>query len=408
MTEYDYSEEAIQAYLATQDRISRWADTTHRVPQADPETPRTPAPSDAPLPRHSRKSQSVRDRTRSTGDGSRERDRERGRRRREREVTPPPPMPMPPRGVKLGRSHSGGPPPVRARTAPPRELEGYNGIYAAPPAPATTQATRHHHNRHASQQTQPGPHPLYLGVPSGPPSPTHRDYPHPGPVKHRRSNSLPQSHAAPMHHTHHAPPVPIDPLQPQSYSFAVPPTFGPVARPNANGFPVRPGVPLRTNSNPVNPAYLREGPNHGHPGIVAPQPRHAAPAVSPLRGGGQGHIHPSQQQHAPHPHPHAQPPPPSAPPAYAHGSASAPHLPHAPQPHAHAHAHPHPSPGPPPPHLHPRAATPGAGIGGGLGSRSRLAPVPSVPMSVPMPTAKEPSWLKRVFGFRVGLNGRRV
>ncbi|KAF9484876.1 hypothetical protein BDN70DRAFT_24187 [Pholiota conissans] len=43
MTEYDYSPEAIDAYLRKQQQIARWADNTARAPYRDPYTPATPA-----------------------------------------------------------------------------------------------------------------------------------------------------------------------------------------------------------------------------------------------------------------------------------------------------------------------------------------------------------------------------
>ncbi|KAJ7073045.1 hypothetical protein C8F01DRAFT_1076846 [Mycena amicta] len=356
MTEYDYSEEALTAYLATQDRISRWADTTHRVPQADPETPRTPALSEAALPRREmRDSRSSRKRAKSSGgDGSRGRS---SGSRRHREVTPPPPLPAPPRGIKLGRSHSGGPPP-RPRTAPPPKdtavyIPAQHAIYAAP--------------RHPQAHYQPPP--LYNGSPPSPPHP-HGHHPIPIPIKHRRSNSLPQPPMQP-----HFDPL-FDPLQPTSYSFSVPPGFGPVARPGTNGMPVRdyeyeyerererPSPPVRTNSNPM--PYNGHGHGHGHP--HAQRPMYAAtPAPPPLR------VPPPQTR------PSAQPL------GYPTASMSAPHL----------HLAPHPHASPPPPG--PSRLGPGSGnvLNGGRNASSsrRLAAGPA-PMPMPMPM-KEPSWLKR-------------
>ncbi|KAF7291386.1 hypothetical protein MIND_01283200 [Mycena indigotica] len=368
MTEYDYSEEALQAYLATQDRISRWAKKTHEVQQADPETPRTPALSEAPLPRHGderggKRGKSLRDRTRSSGDGSRDR-----RRHREREVSPPPPLPVPPRGIKLGRSHSGGPLP-RPRTAPPpRDMDPYAGIYSAP--------------RHSRRE-------MYHGPPTNPPSPTHHAPLHgvhththhaPNAIRHRRSNSLPQPAVPPMHQ--HAPPSPqlYDPLQPTSYTFALPPAFGPVPRPGP--VPIRPGAPVRTNSNPTpmqHPIHVHAH-SHSHPPhIMAPQPRPIYATTAAIAS----QIPPIRSQHQ---HQHSVPPirpiryegqPPGA-----YGSASAPHL--------------------PPPA--PRAATPiSSRLGGGSSRRLAASAAPGPPMPMPMP--KEPSWLKRVFGFRIGRRG---
>ena len=43
MTEYDYSPEAVDAYVQKQVKISKWVDNTLRHPQANPYTPATPA-----------------------------------------------------------------------------------------------------------------------------------------------------------------------------------------------------------------------------------------------------------------------------------------------------------------------------------------------------------------------------
>lgn len=54
MTEYDYSEEAYEKYLATQQRIARWVDETHRCKLVGPDVPPTPLVDDTnvPLPHH--------------------------------------------------------------------------------------------------------------------------------------------------------------------------------------------------------------------------------------------------------------------------------------------------------------------------------------------------------------------
>ena len=80
MTEYDYSPEAYEAYLATQAKISRWVDKTNRLfPHlGNPFTPATPAVQDSDLPTDLQKdmhrsSNKDRDRDRRPGrDGSRD------------------------------------------------------------------------------------------------------------------------------------------------------------------------------------------------------------------------------------------------------------------------------------------------------------------------------------------------
>ena len=93
MTEYDYSPEAYERHMATQNRIARWVDTTQQYPQQNPFTPATPAPTTVhhPLPRSGRRD----DRSHHTGRDSRRRS---------------------PSASGSGRAH-----PPRPRTAPPRE-----------------------------------------------------------------------------------------------------------------------------------------------------------------------------------------------------------------------------------------------------------------------------------------------
>ncbi|KAJ7194880.1 hypothetical protein GGX14DRAFT_700841 [Mycena pura] len=208
MTEYDYSEEAYHRHLETQARISQWAHTTGRVPQADPFVPATPATSEAPL----RKEKDGRRRTRSE-------------RRRHRDRSPPPPLPLVPGGPKMERSRSGGPP--RPRTAPPK-----GDVYGLQQPPFY----------HPVQAVYPQPYPptyTYFSPPppmSAPP-PQHQ---------HRRTHSSPQAPGPPMS----APP----PWQPhphthtRSYSFGLPPSFGPMPVPP-------PPVPARTNSYPYPPTH---------------------------------------------------------------------------------------------------------------------------------------------------------
>lgn len=50
MTEYDYSPEAFEKYLATQSRIARWVDKTNQHQPRNPFTAATPTVPDVPLP----------------------------------------------------------------------------------------------------------------------------------------------------------------------------------------------------------------------------------------------------------------------------------------------------------------------------------------------------------------------
>lgn len=104
MTEYDYSPEAYERFMATQNRIAKWVDTTQQHQPRNPFTPSTPAPPTfhQPLPRHIRSSSRHRDDNRSHHSrDSRHRD-------RDRDLSP-------------SASGSGRHGPPRPRTAPPRE-----------------------------------------------------------------------------------------------------------------------------------------------------------------------------------------------------------------------------------------------------------------------------------------------
>ncbi len=84
MTEYDFSPEAVDAYLRKQQQIARWVDKTNSKPCRDPYTPATPA---APIDRalgddtpHRRRTSDRHDRPRDPARSwSRDRDRERSR-----------------------------------------------------------------------------------------------------------------------------------------------------------------------------------------------------------------------------------------------------------------------------------------------------------------------------------------
>lgn len=93
MTEYDYSPEAIDAYVRKQYKIAQWVDDANRVKQKSPFTPATPAPeakrslprtydSDRYVDSHHTKSKPSRE------DRDRRRDRDRDRSYREREPEP--------------------------------------------------------------------------------------------------------------------------------------------------------------------------------------------------------------------------------------------------------------------------------------------------------------------------------
>lgn len=86
MTEYDYSPEAVDAFLRKQQQIARWVDKTNSKPWRDPYTPATPAaPRDRTLhdddgEPHRRRTSERRDRPRDPSRSwSRDRERERDR-----------------------------------------------------------------------------------------------------------------------------------------------------------------------------------------------------------------------------------------------------------------------------------------------------------------------------------------
>ncbi|KAJ7022219.1 hypothetical protein C8F04DRAFT_1194709 [Mycena alexandri] len=180
MTEYDFSEEAYKRHFETQARISKWTQSTQRLPQADPFTPPTPVnvKGHAPLP-----SESKHHRSRSSDPDKKSR-RDSSRRRR----SPPPPLP-------LERSRSSGP---RPRTAPPRgDVYGVQQPAPQPYYPAPGQ-----------------PHyaPQYFSAP-----------PVPQPQSHNRSRSSSQ-----------VPPPPPKPTRSRSYSVTQLPQMPPV---RANSYP---------------------------------------------------------------------------------------------------------------------------------------------------------------------------
>ncbi|KAJ7194878.1 hypothetical protein GGX14DRAFT_678053 [Mycena pura] len=216
MTEYDFSEEAYRRHLDTQARISRWADATGRVPQADPFTPPTPATHTREVPPNSRERDRDRRRARSnTGDRDH---------RRHRDRSPPPPLP-PPGG---DRSRSSGP--LRPRTAPPKG--DVYGMQQPPQPPLPHAQAQAFYPAHVQQYyAQPGP-PPYLAAPPPPLA------------QHRRSHSSaayahaqvpPQSAPAPRPthargYSYGAPPPPTGPVRsnslPQAYGYAAPPPPG--------------------------------------------------------------------------------------------------------------------------------------------------------------------------------------
>lgn len=171
MTEYDYSPEAMDRFLATQDRIARWVDKTKQQPPANPFTPQTPAPhAPQPLPFHD------------------------------------------PRSSKHKRSASHGgsrPPPTRSHTAPPRDVYPQHmpinpnsypqPHHAAPPMhrydsdKTSRKTSRSSRSHHSSTATLVRPPPVRSQTSYMAPPPTH----HLPPRQPMRSNTTPAGYPIP-------------------------------------------------------------------------------------------------------------------------------------------------------------------------------------------------------------------
>ncbi|KAJ6450435.1 hypothetical protein C8R47DRAFT_323186 [Mycena vitilis] len=241
MTEYDYSPDAYERFLARQREVRGWSEGVSACAQVDPlNTPPTPLPGPAALPRSK---SSSKHRARST-ERDRDRDRDKSESRRHRR-SPPPPLPL-----------DRGPVPVqRPRTAPPRgDVYGLQQPMPLPPS--------------AGAQFYPqGYYPPAPGYFPAQPYPAQPPLP---PQGHNRSRSTSQ-----------APPPPPKATRTRSYSFA--------QAPPPNG--------ARSNSYPYTAAQAAAGVGTKgyvyHPGYVTAPPQQYGGGGGGGGGGPYGGAHPA-------------------------------------------------------------------------------------------------------------------
>ena len=200
MTEYDFSPEALDAYVQKQYKIANWVDDTKRQPPANPFTPATPAVHALQIRREDDDNRHRRKESRNAKDRLRDKDRaidpadirQRGS--------------SPTSARRSNRSHSASyttptarPDPTRGRTLPaPLQLPPQNG-YISPGKPASptygyypqaTRVTSPRDSKHSSRTSSSTLLPHYS-------QPT----PHSAPVIPRamRSQTTPPSYTPPMH-----------------------------------------------------------------------------------------------------------------------------------------------------------------------------------------------------------------
>ncbi|KJA20268.1 hypothetical protein HYPSUDRAFT_826521 [Hypholoma sublateritium FD-334 SS-4] len=193
MTEYDYSPEAVDAYLRKQQQIARWVDKTNSKPWRDPYTPATPAaPRDRTLDDdaepHRRRPSDRRDRPRDPA-RSWSRDRERDR-PRELPRDPPDRRSSKPHKRHRSASHSvpgvPRPDPQRSYTVPPPlPLPPFPATYVKTgptgyPYPPKLVSPRD--SRHSSRSSETTRHPQAPSPTSYFPAPAQQQPPYSAPV----------------------------------------------------------------------------------------------------------------------------------------------------------------------------------------------------------------------------------
>ena len=205
MTEYDFSPEAVDAYVKKQQKIGRWVNDTKRHPPANPFTPATPAVHVSEVNREESHASERRHRRRASHDKHRDMD-------MVRDMSPEG-VDNPKHRVKHNRSASYStntrPEPPRSRTLPqPLQLGPYqNNFISSTHLPSPTSAYPHYpypqkltsprdskHSSRTSSSTwiQPAVNPYYP-----------QTIPHSAPVYPRqpvRSQTIPQSYGHPMQH----------------------------------------------------------------------------------------------------------------------------------------------------------------------------------------------------------------
>jgi hypothetical protein len=275
MTEYDYSPDAHERYMATQSRIARWAESTSSYPPSDPFMRRTPSVD-------GRRRPGVNDTFR--GHHSHHRHEHRGRPNHLSHVPPPHPDRSSVPNIPI---HS--PQPVRPGTS---DLGGLQGATVTPVFQGSTPSLVSRPNSRAQGQAPPfTPQPSHTA--EAPPLPEH--YASSNPIMppmglvHYPSSQPPLSQATSHYSSpHHMSPYPSQPITPMSSSSYHSRYHSRSRSPDYSDDSYSAGSRDRYE-HWRSPYYY----GSGHSNMTVPtviQPSRSRPTILPINGGAGGYV----------------------------------------------------------------------------------------------------------------------